>query len=418
MTNLPYLSETEIRSFTDNNELEKAQALNNERYTAEQEALKQQFVENATKLSSDAKQKRSIDDQTEFAQYLRMAGDPISALDVFLYNRADYRTAMNVLLEERGFKPISYLGFSAKHGSDSFRKYVSDEKMAGNTRASIYTSDAPGVGNTIDTTVSQSIMYRAENQGKILPLIDKINIPFGNYDEPYYNKYSTAVYLAENGTIPTIEGDLNDATNGIKKNSWTPRDFANGLKQSFKTLNNLSPSVLTQILSYLSDSLTRGMEYNAISGPGTGVTDSGVITVATSATVGSDIYETFQNALGAVESVNVATSNITAVMNAKTWRAFKKLKVINQAYRDAIGMTNIEEIPVVVVPETIIATSTGSATVVVGDFKHYLAVTNGSLQKYQLDTPENLQRFTAFHILRDAGARFADSFAKFTVSGL
>lgn len=414
--NFPYLAETEVEEFAKDSNVEKAQQLNHERFTSEQDELKRAFVENAEKTNTDKIRNKMISDQEELKTYITVAGgSEMAGLDMFLYNRADYRTALNELLKSD--KPVSYAGFAAKAGTANLKRYNDKQEMTG-VRAVITTAQNPGQANTIDVTISQNIMYRAENQGKILPLIDKVNLPFGNYDEPYYNKYSIAGYLTETGTVPEIDTDLNDATNGIKKNQWVVKDFALGLKQSFRSLQNVSPSVLSQILGYLTDAMTRGMEYQAISGPGTGQTDSGVLTVATSATVGADIYETLQNALATVESVNVATDRITAVMNAKTWRAFKKLKVINQAYREAVGQTNIEEIPVVVVPETIITTTTGSASVVVGDFKHYLSLTNGAMKTYELADPMAMVKSTAYHTVRNAKARFADSFAKFTVTGL
>ena len=416
--NFPYLSEAEAESFAKDSNLERASSLNQERYNHEQDELKAVFVENAERTNMDKIQKRSISDKDQINEYMKATGgNEMAALDMFLYNRADYRNELNLILNPDGIRSINYSGFAAKAGRTSFNRYLEAEKYSGN-RAAITTAQNPGQANTIDITVSQNIAYRAENMGNIMPLIDKVNLPFGNYDEPFYNKYSIAGYLTETGTIPEMDTDLNDAANGIKKTQWVVKDFALGLKQSFRSLQNVSPSVLAQILGFLTDAMNRGMEFQAVSGPGTGQTDSGVITVATSATVGADIYETFQNALAAVESVNVRTSDITAVMNAKTWRAFKKLKVINQAYREAIGQTNIEEIPVVVVPETIIATTANAATVVLGNFKHYLSLTNGGMQKYELTEPMAITKSSAYHLVRNAKARFADSFAKFTVSGL
>lgn len=414
----PYLSEAEADSFAKDNKLEQAKSLNTERYNFEQDELKRAFVENAEKTNKDRIQRKAVSDSDQIQEYLRATGNnEIAALDMFLYNRADYRNEINMILNPEGTRKIDYSGFAAKAGSASFQRYLEADKFSGN-RAAITTAQNPGQASTLDVTVSQNIAYRAENMGNIMPLIDKVNLPFGNYDEPFYNKYSIAGYLTETGTIPEIDTDLNDATNGLKKTQWVVKDFAVGLKQSFRSLSNVSPSVLAQLLGFLTDAMNRGMEFQAISGPGTGQTDSGVITVATSATVGADIYETFQNALAAVESVNVRTSDITAVMNPRTWRAFKKLKVINQAYREAVGQTNIEEIPVVVVPETIIATTSNAATVVLGNFKHYLSLTNGGMQKYELTDPMAMTKSSAYHLVRNAKARFADSFAKFTVSGL
>lgn len=416
--NFPFLSEQEIETYSQTNDINKARSLNEERFKKEQDDLKAAFVENAERTNTDKIRSKVIADGEQLKEYIKAAGnDELAGLDMFLYNRADYRNELNSLLVGKNDRPISYLGFAAKAGSNSLARYMDNDTFAGN-RAAITVAQNPGQANTVDVTIAQNITYRAENQGKIMPLIDKVNLPFGNYEEPFYNKYSIAGYLTETGTVPEIDTDLNDATNGIKKNQWVVKDFALGLKQSFRSLNNVSPSVLSQILNYLTDAMTRGMEFQAISGPGTGQTDSGVITVATAATVGADIYETFQNALAAVESVNVSTDRITAVMNAKTWRAFKKLKVINNAYREAVGQTNIEEIPVVVVPETIIATTAGAATVVLGDYNHYLSLTNGAMKKYELSDPMAMVKSTSYHVVRNGKARFADSFAKFTVSGL
>src|SRR5574343_1362036 len=236
----PYLKESEIKSFSENitaETLQNAKNLNNLRFTQEQDQLTAEFVENAEKTHTDKIRNKVVSDGEELMRYVASAGgNELAGLDMFLYNRADYRNEINALLKGVSDRPIGYLSSAAKAGSNSLKRYLENEELAGKRAGAITTADNPGIANTIDVTVSQNIAYRAENQGRIMPLIDKVNLPFGNYDEPYYNKYSIAGYLTETGTVPEIDADLKDATNGIKKNQWVVKDFALGLFQSFNRI--------------------------------------------------------------------------------------------------------------------------------------------------------------------------------------
>lgn len=420
MEKFRFLSKEEIAGFDLENDadLTKARALESERFEENQRELAKRFVDEAENLEADVNA-RVKSDYAQLQRYFKATnGNLIAGLDMFLYNRPDYRAHLNRALKEKGNDgaQIRYGVTAARAGKRAFSNYMEAEKPY--TRALMTTVDDPGVANTVDVTVAQSILFRAENVGNVLPRIAKINLPFGDYEEPYYNKYGQAGYLTETGTVPDFNTYLSDATDGINKTKWTPRDFALGLKQSFRTLQKLSPSILNQIFEFIAIAMTSGMEYQAISGPGTGTTDSGMLLNATSITAGATDYDTFVDACSEIASKNVV--NKVGFANAKAIGAFKKLRVVDRAYRDSIVPSEeglvIDGISVIEVPETIMATVTGVAEVVVGDPEHYLVVTSGSLNEYKDDSPESLQRFTAFHTLRDGGVRFADSFAKFSVN--
>lgn len=400
-------------------------SLHEQRLKEEQAVLAQRFVQQAKEAARSA-EGRNQSDLAEFEEYMRIAnGNPLAAMDLFFFNKPNYRNAVNALIEQKaevektpGLKRarINYVQTAALVGERALESYLdSDESFR-----ALLTTDAPGAANTIQTTVAQSIVFRAENIGNVLPLLQSVSIPYGDYEVPYFNKYNQAGYLAEDGTVPDYNDTLSDASDGIKKAAFSPRDFALGLKQSFRSLKKLSPEIMNQILDFMALALTSGMEYQAISGPGTGTTDSGMITVATSVTAGADVFEKFINARSEVASKNVR--NIVAFGNARAIGEFIKLKVTNEAFRDMIVINrdgiSIANTQLVEVPETIIVVTAGNpdtTTVVLGDPSHYLVVNSGQLQEYTDMDPENLQKFTAFHMLRDGGAIYSDSFAKITL---
>lgn len=388
---------------------EQARQLEATRYTENQERLAKNFVEQARSL----KDEKSADALTEFKRILEKTGDHLTALDTFLYLNPSFRAEYNALQDNSKYQ-IDYSVTAAKASKREFKRYRAESEMF--SRGSITTADAPGIANTLEITVAQSIMYRAENYGQVMPLLAKINIPFGDYDEPFYNKYSLAGYITEAGTVPDIQTDLNDATNGLKKTRWTPRDFALGLEQSFRSVKKLSPSILNEIFNFVSIALTSGMEYQALSGPGTGQNDSGIITVATAVPFSGNAYLTLIDANSLVGSKNVRKK--VAFMNDRAWGEFMKLAVVNMAYNGVINVDKktVNGIPVIVVPESAIPTVANVTSVVIGDPNHYLIATCGELSEYQLDTPKTLNRSTVYHVLRDGKARFADSFAKFSIT--
>ncbi len=422
VSELRYLDKTERKAVDVNDEasIEKAVALNRKRYEDIQGKLALDFTKRAREIN-DA-QKDNKDALELLNTCIRACQDNVVAgLDMFLYSNHEFRASLNAeMINSRAQKDnkralIDYTVTAARAGEDEFRSYVDNSKQF---RALLTTADAPGAANTVDTTVSQSIVFRAENIGNVLPLLAKVNVPYGDYAEPYYNKYGMGGYLAEDGTIPDFNTALSDGTNGITKKTWTPKDYAYGLKQSFRSLQKLSPAILNQIFDLLAEALNLGMEYQAVSGPGTGVTDSGIVTVATSITYDTNVYITFVNACSNIGSKNVR--NKTGIANAKAIGEFKKLRVIDRAYADvivpnAMGVV-VDGVQIIEVPETVIATSGSTTTVAVGDLNHYLLATSGDLKEYPFDNPESLQRFTAFHMLRHGQVRFADSFAKFSVT--
>jgi HK97 family phage major capsid protein len=401
--------ETAKTSETDFTEVE-ANKLEALRHQENQARLAREFVAQTKDLAVERKNEDAL---TEFSRYLEATGDHLSALNTFLYLNPKFRAELNAEIADEKAR-IDYCTTAALAGKQEYKRYVREAEKY--TRAVITTADTPGLANTIQTTVAQSIIYRAEAYGQVIPLLAKVNVPYGDYQEPFYNKYSLAGYLTETGTVPDIQPDLNDATNGIKSVKWTPRDFALALEQSFRTVKKLSPSILNNIFEFVSIALTSGMEWQALSGPGTGLTDSGMITVATSVTFNTNAYLTFVDACSLIGSKNVR--NKVAFCNDRAWGEFMKLAVINIAYSSVIDAKNktINGIKVVVVPESAMPTTANVTSVVVGDPNHYLIATAGELSEYVLDSPKTLNRITAYHILRDGRARFADSFAKLSLT--
>lgn len=434
----PYMTEKELAKYDPNKQDDRNEVrrVNNQRHAKLKAQQAEEFTKRAKQTRAQMEQK-NVEELDKLQECIRACnGDQLAGTDMYLYNSPEVLAELNDALirdfvrkgsKKEMYKNISYLRFAAHAGREEYARYVRAHQpdrvfqlQQDDKRALLTTVDDPGAANTVDTTLAQNIVYRAQSLGKVMPLLDKIDLPYGDYEEPYYNKYGKAGYLTETGTIPDFNTSLSDATDGIKKTKWTPRDFALGLKQSFRSLTKLSPSIMANIFSLLQDQLTTGMEYQALSGPGTGETDTGMITGATSITAAGNAYLTFVNARSDVESKRVR--NLVAFMNAKAWGEYLKLRVTNEAYRASIRTgadKAIDDVPVVIVDEEVIATVVGTpntAPVVVGDPKHYLIVTNGTLKEWKLDDPENLERFTAFHMSRDGAARFADSYATFSIN--
>lgn len=415
-TKFRYLTDEELSKYDDKNadHVREAKELDMKRFEKEQSDLSRAFVDRAQTVKRQSQSKNETDLEHLQRCIKECDNDTMAGLDLFLYQRADYRAEINNL-NQNSRTHLNYQVTAARAGEDSFNRYHEDQKRFLRTQ---YTTDAPGVANTVDVNVAQSIMYRAEANGKILPRIAKLTVPYGEYEEPYYDKYGMAGYLAENGQIPDFNTDLADATDGIKKNKWEPKDFAYGLEQSFRSLTKLSPSILNDIFKFLGYTFTAGAEYQAVSGPGTGSTDSGIITVATDVAFNTNVYVSFVDACSEVGSKNVI--NKISLMNEKLLGEFKKLRATNMAYRDIIKIENgriyIDEVEIIVASETVLPTVAGVSTLLVGDLEHFLIVDSGQLKEYNNSDPKNLTQFTAFHTTRHGQARFADSFTKVSVT--
>lgn len=417
-----FLTDKEYNAIdSDNSEsVRDAEALNTKRNQEHQKRVAENFVKRADAVAS--KEDLGRNDLAEWNRTLKASGNNILAtLDTFLYNNPHYRAEINAhglakYGDKYSRKMLGYATVAAKAGKGAFEAYMAGEKAF--NRALLTTADAPGAANTIQTTVSQNIIFRSENVGNVLPLLTKIEVPFGDYEQPFYNKYAMGGYLAETGTVADFNTSLSDATDGIKKTKWTPRDFALGLEQSFRSLKKLSPSILANILSLVAEGLTVGMEYQAVSGPGTGNTDAGMLLNATSITTGTDVYEKFINARSEVSSNRVR--NVVAFANAKAIGEFHKLKVTNEAYRGIITKTatglSIDNTEIIEVSETVIPTTAGSTSIVLGDPSHYMVVETGEITEYVDQTPKSLNQFTAFVTYRDGAPIYNDSFSKFTLS--
>jgi len=409
--NLRFVTEADI---TDKEITEsELRALDMIRFEDYQVEMSKTFVDFTRKATKDLAAENQ-DTLEKYNRILRICeGDHLAAINTLMYTDHQFRAEYNQLQGDNPRCQVDYSVTAARAGAKEFKAY---RKASEQFRAAVVSTANPGVANTVDTTVSQAIMYRAENIGQILPEISKITIPYGDYEMPFYNKYSLGGYLSETGTVPDIQGDLDDATNGIKKTKWTPRDFALLLEQSFRTITKLSPAVLSQIFGFVAIALNSGMEYQAVSGPGTGQNESGMLTVATSVAFNGNAYLTSVDACSLVGSRNVVKKIM--VMNERAWGEFKKLRVINKAYGDSIDSQKkmVDDVRVIVVPESTIPTVSNATSVLVGDLSHYLAVTTGELKEYILDNGKSLNRQTTYHVLRDARAIFTDSFAKFSLT--
>lgn len=407
----PFLSDEEITILSTNPE--EANTLNAKRYEEVQNKVNQNFVS----LARDSKtfaEKKSADIKDQLERYSQTAkGDATLALDMFLYNNASFRSELNRL---RPDAPISYLGMAYSAGDAEYNRYV-DEEKAYSIRATAESSTTPGLGNTVQTTVSQSIMYRVDNFNPIVSLVTKINLPYGDYDATHYNNYGVASYMTENNNVPDNTTNFTDATNGIKKTSFSAKQFGVSFARSWLAEKRISPTVINQLLTFTEQEIGRGEALQIMIGSGVGLNDNGIVNVATPATVGGNVLETSSNAVAQVEKVN-DRSGLVFVMNSDAYNEFRLLTLVNTVYKDTINLNNntLWGIPVVVVGQTIMPTTVGVAKVVVGNFNKYIKFTNGGLDKIDLTNFNNASTTSLYLMARDGGAVFADSFSVFNVT--
>lgn len=407
----PFLSDEEITILSTNPE--EANTLNAKRYEEVQNKVNQNFVS----LARDSKtfaEKKSADIKDQLERYSQTAnGDATLALDMFLYNNASFRSELNRL---RPDAPISYLGMAYSAGDAEYNRYV-DEDKAYSIRATAESSTTPGLGNTMQTTVSQSIMYRVDNFNPIVSLVTKINLPYGDYDATHYNNYGVASYMTENNNVPDNTTNFTDATNGIKKTSFSAKQFGVSFARSWLAEKRISPTVINQLLTFTEQEIGRGEALQIMIGSGVGLNDNGIVNVATPATVGGNVLETSSNAVAQVEKVN-DRSGLVFVMNSDAYNEFRLLTLVNTVYKDTINLNNntLWGIPVVVVGQTIMPTTVGVAKVVVGNFNKYIKFTNGGLDKIDLTNFNNASKTSLYLMARDGGAVFADSFSVFNVT--
>lgn len=419
--NYPFLKDEELNTL----KAEEAKSINEERYNSSRKDAQRAFVEHARDLK-DFADRKSEEGSKEYARYEKELGSAGTAVDFYLYNNPQVRMELNALRPEA---PIGYGAFAASAGESEFTRYLVEqekyEKINGFTRATATSTDAPGQGNTLQTTVAQSITYRVDNFDQIVSKVKKINLPFGNYDATKYNKYGLAGYMAEGANIPDTVANLTDATNGITKESYIAKQFGVAFRKTWLSGKRISASVINDEMKFAEMEFARGEAFQILSGTGAGINDNGVTVIGTAATIGTDPMGTFSNAKKEVLKNNAF--GLTAVMNAEAWAVYEKLSLTNVAYQNSQNAINLTSptlfgVPVIVVSNSVMPTTAGAAKVVVGDFDHYIRFTNGGMEylagnEITTETVSTVfNAVSAWLMARDGGALFADSFAQFSLT--
>jgi len=416
--NFPFLNDDELSTKT---EVE-ARELDTKRFEASRVEVQRAFVEQARelKVSSDRKSEEA---NKEYERYLKVTGDTGTALDMYLYNNPAVRMRLNAL---RPDAPIGYGDMAKAQSEAEFIRYMAEEedfqRAYGMKRATSTSTDAPGQGNTLQTTVAQSITYRVDNFDQVVSRVKKVNQPYGNFDATIYNKYGLAGYMAEGSAIPDSVANLTDATNGISKVSYAGKQFGISFRRTWLAGKRISASVIADQMRFTEMEFGRGEAYQILTGPGTGLNDSGVTVIGTAATAGANALETFVNAKTAVSIANA--SNLVAFMNGAAWGVYEKIATTDLAFDNKIGLKakTIYGVPVIVVSTAIMPTTTGAAKVVVGDFDHYIRYTNGGMEALSGTEISNSTSTNVFNTVngwlmsRDGGALFNDSFAQYTLT--
>ena len=340
-------------------------------------------------------------------------GDVTRALDILLYSNPSLRAEYNRNYAEKG-QEIGY---------DLLARELDDKEYMAGTLAyenrALDTASNPGGANIIQTTLSDTILYKAEQLGQIIAILGKDDIPYGDKEYPRITAKAVATFIDEDttGWTDLSATTYEAATTGLTKVKHTPRDF--GLKMTYtnRMLEKVTPATIAFFRKYEAEGLARGIEQQALRGNGAGQNATGIVAIATSIAFNGNAYLTLNDAVGTLSTTD--TENIKAVMHRKTWQEFKKLRVVSMAYRDGINTVTpmIDDIPVILSNNADASVAT-VGNVIVGDFEHYLYTKTGGI-KTLVDVYTNAgTRQTNVYdtMLIDLGAWQPNSFATFTVT--
>jgi len=416
-----FLTDAELDTYSRQDTCDKdAKDLEAERFREHTRNVNGMFVDKANRLETNIARK-SEDLTTTYTRYIReCAGDEAAALDMLLYTHPQLRAELN---QERKEAPINYLRMAYDAGKSEFRHYVNNDPhlsaqlgLDSMIRAATTSTAAPGQGNTLQTTVAQSIMYRVDEFSEVLNKVNKINLPYGNYDATKFNKYGVAGYITEGAATPDNTADLENNPDGINKVSYEAKQFGISFRTTWLSTKRISASVIAQQMRFTEQNIGRGEAYQILSGPGTGSNDSGVGVVGTAVPEGNNILDTLINACSFLESVNA--KNMHIFMEAKAYGEFAKVSTINTPYQNTIDVKNkrIYDKPVTVVSNTVLPVASNVSKVIVGDFDHYIRFTNGSMEVKKAMHQDKAGDIVHYLMARDGGAVFADSFAHFNVN--
>lgn len=404
----PFLNEKERVEYFDKEK--EAKELSNKRYQEAKTAVAKDFITQSRDLKAHYESKNE-DILTQLRTYNKQAENEVVALDMFLYNNPAFRSALNALRPKDA--QIGYADMALRNGDGEFARYVDEDNKY---RVATLSTDTPGQGNSLQTTVSQSILYRVDNYEQVVRDVKKLSLPYGNYDATKYNKYALAGYITENNTVPDNTANLTDATNGINKVSYEGKEFGVSFLRSYLSEKRISASIINDQMNITSQEMGRGEAFQIISGTGAGLNDNGIINVATATTAGANVIETASNAIANCRTANAF--KLKFYMNAKAWNEHEKLSLVNLSYQNTVNVDNMTlwGVPVEVVSDAVMPTTANVAKVIVGDMDHYLKFTNGGLDNFNLRDTSNAAMNSMFLMARDGGVLFADSFATYDVT--
>jgi len=375
--------------------------------------LNEMFARNLANVRNyDANKVDSLEKQYEVALE-ETQGNVMRALDLLLYNNANLRADYNRNYAEKG-QEVGYDVMARQIGDKEYMKGALEYE-----NRALDTASNPGGANIIQTTLADTILYKAEKLGQIIAILGKDEIPYGDKEYPTIVAKPTAGFIDEatTGWTDLSSTTYKAATYGLLKVKHTPRDF--GLKMTYtnRMLKKVTPATIAFFRNYEAGGLARGIEQQSLRGDGTGQNATGIVAIATSVTWNGNAYLTFNDAVGVLSTTD--TEDIKAVMHRKTWQEFKKLRVINLAYRDSINAVTpmVDDIPVIISNNADASVAT-VGNVIIGDFSHYLYTKTGGVETLvDQYTNAGTRQTNIFNtMLIDLGAWQPNSFATFTVT--
>lgn len=390
-----------------------ADATKEKTYTPEQRM--RMFVDQAKDYKEHVKS-RSMSVDTELEFYAKEMDSINAAVDVLMYNNAAFRAKYNTLVASEGPRAQVSYDVTAKVGNDS--GYFDDVKKF-ERAAPLDTASNPGGANIIQTSLADTILYKMEKIGQILAAVAKDQVSYGDKEYPKMSAKAVGEFIDENttGFTDIVPNSYEVATNGLTKVKFTPRDYGILASYSQRLLRKVTPATIKFFRDYEANALTRGIEQQILRGDGTGQNATGITGIATAVTFNGNAYLTFCDAVGILGAAD--TDNIQAVMHRKTWQEFKKLRVVNAAYRDSIDpkAMKIDDIPVIISNNADASVAT-QGSIILGDMSHYMYVAQSGIEtiedKY---TNAATRKVNMYHTMSiDLGALIASSFATFPIT--
>lgn len=351
--------------------------------------------------------------------YIRESnGDIIAGLSLSLMEDATLRRELNRSLlsasaNKRG-SSIPLIGFESE-------SKMLEEAEELTRAAGVYETITPAsAGVLVQTNVADFIATRIEELGQIRKLTSNffdIQNGVGNFILPRRSNLPIATFGVETSYLNNINQDL-DSVN------LNTNQYGAYVAMSLLFKDKINGHNMRFIMDMLSESMFRAEERGILNGTGLNGNLTGVLQNATAITPGANIFDTISNAVAQLSQKKVQRDKLTIVFNGAVYSVIEKASRTgnNNANFASFDPANnkISGIPFVVTESLDSVGATGSqvAPLIVGDFSSYYFATNGG---YRVETENftgftNLTSKTRIYSFAAGTPTWTDSFAKINVT--